>query len=315
MKQHLQTTPRIQDSSVGSRGLVWSAAALLLLATASTANAGALDRAGTTGMLKLGYVTDDRPFSYTDSAGQAAGYAIEICKRVVEKAGAELGRPVQVEYVALESDERRSAFLQGGIDLLCSGSTETLGRREVASFSKPIFLGGIGVMVRTDAAPRMRALLAGEEPRFRPTWRASYGQILRQRSFVVHSGTTAQDWLSGRIDEFNIIADLDAVDSYDAGVARVVDRRSDAFFGDRAVLADAARRSPDSNRLEVLPRLFTHETYSLAMERGDEDFRLLVDTVISELAHSGEMADLYAAHFGEPSESALILFQMNALPE
>ncbi len=287
---------------------------MLLLASASTANAGALDRAGISGMLKLGYVSDDRPFSYTDSAGQPAGYAVEICKRVVEKASATLGRPLQVEYVSLESDERRSAFMQGGIDLLCSGSTETLGRREVASFSRPIYIGGIGVLLRTDAAPRMRALLAGEEPRFRPTWRASYGQILRQRKFAVHSGTTAQDWLTGRIDEFNIIADLDAVDSYDAGVARIVSRRSDAFFGDRAVLADAAKRSPDSNSLEVLPRLFTHEVYALAMERGDEDFRLLVDSVISELSHSGEIADLYAAHFGEPNESSLILFQMNALP-
>ena len=75
MKQHTQTSPRSQGRTVALGGLAMSAAAMLLLASASTANAGALDRAGISGMLKLGYVSDDRPFSYTDSAGQPAGYA------------------------------------------------------------------------------------------------------------------------------------------------------------------------------------------------------------------------------------------------
>ena len=95
----------------------------------------------------------------------------------------------------------------------------------------------------------------------------------------------------------------------------MVGRRSDAFFGDRAVLADAAKRSPDSDRLLLIPRLFTYEAYALAMERGDEDFRLLVDSTLSELSHSSEIADLYTAHFGEPTEAALMLFRMNALPD
>ena len=65
----------------------------------------------------------------------------------------------------------------------------------------------------------------------------------------------------------------------------------------------------------MLPRLFTFQSYALALERGDEDFRLLVDSTLSELSHSGEIANIYAAHFGEPDENALMLFRMIALPD
>ena len=49
------------------------------------------------------------------------------------------------------------------------------------------------------------------------------------------------------------------------------------FFGDRPILLDAAQRSASSGDLVVLDRLFTVEPLALALERGDEDFRLLVD--------------------------------------
>ena len=307
--------PRRKGSRTKVGGVACFASALLMLATAATAHAGALDRAKQTGKLRLGYVTDARPFSYQDSSGQPAGYSIEICKRVVEKAGAEIGRSVEVEYVPLASEERRDAFMEGDLDLLCSGATVTLGRRALVSFSHPIYLGGIGVLVRKDAAPRLRALLAGERPEFRPRWRASYGQILRQRKFVVHSGTAAKDWLEGEIDRFEIIATLDTVDDYDAGVESVIDRRADVFFGNRAILVDAAIRSEEYDRLVVLPRLFTYELYAMAMQRDDEDLRLLVDTTLSELSHSGEMAKIHTTHLGEPDEAALMLFRMNALPD
>jgi ABC-type amino acid transport substrate-binding protein len=65
----------------------------------------------------------------------------------------------------------------------------------------------------------------------------------------------------------------------------------------------------------VLDRLFAYEPLALALQRGDEDFRLLVDRTLSELYRSGEIGNLYASWFGEPDENALTFFRLSTLPE
>ena len=62
------------------------AAAVLQIAWAATASAATLDRVRETGKLTLGYRTDARPFSYKDETGNADGYAVALCKQIVEQA-------------------------------------------------------------------------------------------------------------------------------------------------------------------------------------------------------------------------------------
>ena len=58
-----------------------------------------------------------------------------------------------------------------------------------------------------------------------------------------------------------------------------------------------------------------YEPIALASVRGDEDFRLLVDRVLSRLYRSGEIGVIYTKFFGEPDASALEFFRFVALPE
>ena len=54
---------------------------------------------------------------------------------------------------------------------------------------------------------------------------------------------------------------------------------------------------------------------TLAVPRGDEDFRLLVDQALSSLFRSGKFGDVFGKWFGPINERTLSLFQINALPE
>jgi ABC-type amino acid transport substrate-binding protein len=128
-------------------------------------------------------------------------------------------------------------------------------------------------------------------------------------------GTTAEPWIAERREALQVNAEIAEVRSYQEGLERVLARRSDALFGDRAILLDAAAHSPAAGDLIVLARFYTHEPIALAFARGDEDFRLLVDRTLSRLYRSGEIRDIYARFFGEPDENALTLFQLVALPE
>ena len=91
-------------------------------------------------------------------------------------------------------------------------------------------------------------------------------------------------------------------------------RDVDVFFGDRSLVLgamdDAAR-----DELVVLDRLFTHEPFALALPRGDDDFRLVVDRTLSGLYASNAFAGLYEQWFGEYDANTRTFFLWNTLAE
>jgi polar amino acid transport system substrate-binding protein len=262
--------------------------------------------------LRLGFLTDARPFAFTDTTGRPAGYSISLCERIAAAAKREFGLgSLPLEWVPLAVDSRFQALAQGKVDIICGAETETLERREEASFSIPIFPGGIGVLVRADA-DRLKDVLSGRQMS-RPIWQAAATRTLQARAFSIVEGTTSERWLSGRMRELEVIANVTTVKSYDEGIQAVIDRRSDAFFGERASILEAGRRFARTGNVAVLERQFTYERLALAIPRGDESFRLLVDRALSQLYLSGEIALLYAGSFGEPDANALAFFQWNTL--
>jgi len=277
---------------------------------------GVLSRIRSTGRLTLGYRADARPFSYTDDAGKPAGYSVTLCQRVADDAKRDLGLPaLKVEWVPVAFEQRFRALRTGEIDLLCGADTVTLARRAEADFSIPIFPGGIGAALRSDASARLREVLSGGGQPFQPVWRANATQLLRSRDFTVVEGTTAQAWLGKRMNDLDVLAGVAPVKSYNDGIQRVLDRRSDVFFGDRAILLASASRHSGANDLVVLDRLFTQEPLALALAPGDDQFRLLVDRALSRLYRSADFAAMYTKTFGEPDQTTLTFFRWNALPE
>jgi len=285
------------------------------LAQRAAAPTTTLDRIKAAGKIRLGYRADAQPFALRDGSGNAAGYSVALCLKVADAVKTRLSlATLSVEWVPVTVADRFSAVQQGQVDLLCGAETVTLARRQDVAFSLPIFPGGIGALLRKDAPARLREVLAGRPPS-NPTWRGSAGQLLQTQTFSVVTGTTAEPWLAGKLNEFKLTAKVAPVDGYAAGVQGVLDRSAHVFFGDRAILLDAAARSPSAGKLMVLDRLFTYEPVALVLARGDEDFRLVVDRTLSGFYASGEFPALYVQWFGEPDDAALTFFRWNALPE
>jgi polar amino acid transport system substrate-binding protein len=316
MQRMISESPPWHRAWIATLAVAFAAVALLFTGV-TPAPAATLDRIKESGRVTLGYRTDARPFSYRDEVGAAAGYSVMLCQGVAEQVKTELGLPtLALEWVPVTVEDRFGAVQQGKVDLLCGADTVTLARRKQVAFSIPIFPSGIGAMLRSDASAALRDLLAQGHPPERPVWRASPARtMLEAKTFSIVAGTTSASWLAGRLDAFEISAKVAPVDSYDAGIRRVLDRSSDVFFGDRAILLDAAKRNPSSSDLIVLDRLFTNEPLALALARNDDDFRLVVDRILSRLFASGEFHGFYAKWFGEPDESVLTFFRMSALPE
>jgi putrescine:ornithine antiporter len=274
-----------------------------------------LDRVRVTGLLKLGYRTDARPLSFRDESGNPAGFTVDLCTVVADRLKAERGHgTLTVQWVPVEAADRFAAVAQGRVDVLCGADTETLARRAEASFSIPIFPGGIGALIRSDASATLKDALLGQKLATRPNWRGTANQLLQVKRFAVVPGTTAEGWLAGRLAAFQVQSKVTPVDGYDAGVKSILDRKSDVFFADRAILLDAARRNESASKLMVHDRLFTNEALALAFARGDEDFRLFIDRTLSMLYSGGTIFATYNKWFGAPSESVRNFYSWVTLP-
>jgi putrescine:ornithine antiporter len=123
--------------------------------------------------------------------------------------------------------------------------------------------------------------------------------------------------LNDQLDKFGVDAKVVPVEGYDAGVRSVLDRNSNVFFADRSILLDAATRSPSGADLKVLERQFTYAPIALALERGDADFRLVVNRTLSQFfgPESVRFNLLYGKWFGEPDADVDTFFKLTTLPE
>lgn len=277
--------------------------------------AGTLDRVRDSGKLNLGYRADARPFAYAD-AGKPAGFSVALCQRIADAVKADLKLPnLQVEWVPVTATTRFELLQQGKIDISCGTDTPTLARRAKVDFSLPIFLAGTGAVMRIDGDRRVREVLSGRAAPAQPLWRGNPGEFGQKVTAAVVGGTTIEASLLEALRRRRVEVNVVKVPDYAAGIQRVLDRSAVALFGDRPVLLDAAQHGPGAGQLLVIERRFTREPLALALPRGDDDFRLLVDQTLSRLYRAKDMAALYTAHFGAPGEEALNFFQTAALPE
>jgi polar amino acid transport system substrate-binding protein len=291
--------------------LTWLLAALLL---AQPLAAQTLERVQASNTLTLGYVDHLAPFS-AGAEQQPEGYAIELCRRVAERIRREQQLPqLQVQYRQVERAQMLQALQTGAVDILCSPLVVTLERRRSVSFSLPIYPSGRGVAVRSDVSANLLRVLEGKVVRTAPQWRASINRGLARGTFVVLEGSITEQWVRNQLRLFGVVADVLAVPSVSEGVALLGEGKADAFFGDRAVLQRQIAASAEPQRLLVLDRIFELEPVALALPRGDEDLRLLVDRELSLIYRSGEIEPLYRQYFGEPGEQVRLLFRSYALP-
>jgi ABC-type amino acid transport substrate-binding protein len=83
------------------------------------------------------------------------------------------------------------------------------------------------------------------------------------------------------------------------------------------ILVSLARASAAPEKLKLSSRYFTHEPYALALPRGDNDFRLLVDRTLSEIYRSGDIEAIFVSSFGSgtsPTQVLKIMYIINGLP-
>jgi len=313
---------RMNDVVVRNSLLRWIVFGLLVMpmslawSQVPTAGSSTLEHVRSSGKFTIGYYAEARPFSYQDKAGTTDGYAIALCRQIANEVQAELHLSnLATQFVAVDASERFKAVKDGRIDLLCGPSVPTLSARTEVSFSVPILASGTGVMLRKDAPPALRDLLETGQAANGPIWRGSpMLAALQQRNFAVISGSLVERLLRQRREELKVNSVISSVPDLDTGIKQLLDGKADAFFAERNVLLDLAKRDTSGN-IVVLNRTFDAEPLALAVNRNDPDFRLLVDQVLSRLYRTGKIDAIYEQYLGKPDQATRDWFRRTALPE
>ena len=259
-----------------------------------------LKRINDSSEINLGYRKGQTPMSFEQDYNKPAGYSVELCNRIAAAVKQKLGRSdIKVNYVPVTAESRFDAIQSGKIDILCGATTKTLSRSEIVGFTQLTFVTGGALLSRKDAVVENVKGLEGKR-------------------VAVISNTTTIESLNGAVDGLGIDVEIVPVGSANEGMDMLERGQIDAFSADQVVLIGLVISRGGRKLYTLSSELFSFEPFALAVPRGDADFQLIADRVLSQLNRSAEILEIYKkwfSSFGKNPPSALeMLYQLNSTP-
>lgn len=260
--------------------------------------AGTLQQIAKTGKFRIGFRESSPPMSFLDKDGNPAGYSIDLCKRIAIGVKNKIGKEVTVEYVPVTSKNRFDALVNNKIDILCGPTTKNLSRSARVGFTQLTFVTGTSFMT-----------LPGKEIHDIAGFNGKKVGVAR--------ATTTENVVRKLLKESLSDAKVVLVNTTPEGLEALKSGEIDAFFSDQVVLMGVAMTSDD--KIAIASAVFSYEPFALAIRRNDDDFRLVADSVLSQLYRSRLILEMYNRWFSRFSKKRPpifdALYQLNSTPE
>ena len=204
--------------------------AVISCALPALALAGTLEQIKKSGEIRIGYRTDAPPLAFNDASGQAAGYSVDLCKRIATAVKEELKlADLKVTFVPLTSADRLDAIVKNKADIECGATTVTLSREEKVDFTLMTFVTGGSLLSLADSNVNALADVAG-------------------KSVAVVTGTTSEAALKTALTKNLIDAKVVTVASREEAMKQLDARQVVAFASDQIVLIGQIMQSADPKK-------------------------------------------------------------------
>jgi glutamate/aspartate transport system substrate-binding protein len=266
-----------------TRRLLAVALSLGALAAAAPAIAqSTLDKIKSRGQINVGYRSDAAPFSYADDRKRPMGYSIDFCAAVVDEIKQELAiSDLTVKMTPIAVDRVMRFVKDGAVDLLCSSTSDTAERREQVSFSKPIYIDGVAMMVRKKDGITKLDELAG-------------------KPVVVIKATTSSDALDAFQKTQAVGWQVEQVLNADAAISQLQLGWAKGYARDRVLLAMQLASLKDADQYAILPGALSRESVAIAFRKDDAAMQAVVNKAISKAVASGKAQGWYDKWFVHP---------------
>jgi ABC-type amino acid transport substrate-binding protein len=261
---------------------------------------GTLEKIKSAKSMTMGYREASLPFSYVGDEKRPMGYTIDLCTRIAAGIQQQLGlNDLPVIWTPVTPENRITMVVNGTIDLECGTTTNTLSRQAQVDFSQMIFVDGGSLLVRTASNIKSLSDIAGKR-------------------VAVIPGTTTEEVMTEALQKMDVAVELVRVREHSDGLAALENGTADAYASDRVILIGLALTSKDPTKLALAEQYLSYEPYGLMLRRGDADFRLAVNRVLSQLYRSGQIYPIYERWFGAVDRASPLLqtmYRLNGLPE
>jgi len=274
----------------------------LFVATAAHAQAldGRLKKIAATKAISIAYRADAVPFSYVNDKGQPDGFAIDLCKRVVNSIERQLNAPgLKVNWVPVTVQTRFEAVAKGRADMECGSSTMTLARMKEVDFSSITFVESTGLLVKADSGLRSLSDMSGKK-------------------IAVVAGTTNEGAINLQLKRRQMNASVLPFKSRDEAFAAFEEGKADAFASDKLLLLGIGSKAKDPRSLTILPDQLSYEPYGIVLPRGDSSLRLAVNTGLAQVYAGDEIVEIFRRWFGALGRPAAVLeaaYLLGAIPD
>lgn len=231
------------------------------------------------GAIRIGYRESSLPFSYLNKARQPIGYAIDLCREVVEDVTTELGgSEIKIAFVPVTSANRFEKIKSGEIDLECGSTTSNVQRQKDVSFSPTFFVAGTKLMVPKTSAVKSYRDLAG-------------------KTVVVTAGTTNEAALRTLSDKQKLDIRIVSAPDHAQSIAMLEEGKVEAFSTDDVLLYGFIASDKNAADMKVVGEFLSYDPYGLALRRDDPAFATLVGRTFQRMASERRLAELYNKWF------------------
>src|SRR6059058_2615000 len=262
-----------------------AAAALVagaLAATGASAQEGTLDKIKKTGTITIGHRDASIPFSYYDDKQQVVGYAVDICKHIVNAVKSHLKMSsIQVNYQLVTSANRIPLMANGTIDLECGSTTNNLERQKQVSFTNTHFVTANRWVAKKSS--NLKSL-----------------NDLKGKTIVSTAGTTNIKQITEINAAQNLGMNIISANGHPEAFQMVETGRAVAFVMDDILLAGLAAQSRSPKDYEISAQALSVEPYGIMLRKDDAAFKKVVDAAMTNIYKSGQINAIYAKWFEKP---------------
>lgn len=232
-----------------------------------------VDKIKAAGKIVMATNAQFEPFEYIDGT-DFKGIDIEISQKIADELGVELEiHDVKFESVIAEITTGKANFAAAGLSI-------TSDRLENVDFSNEYFSATQSIVVMKEGSSVAKP------------------EDLKDKVVGVQTGTTADTYVTDKDGENNVgVKEVKRYNSFVDAVNDLMTGRLDAVVMDDFPATKLVEKNAD--KIMKLDDELTGEKYAIAVPKGDEAMKELVNKVLADMEESGEMDELLTKYIGE----------------
>jgi len=226
-------------------------------------------------VLKVGMSANQPPLTMVNREGGMMGFDVDLARALAT------AMKVKLEIKAMPFGELMTALEDDKIDMVLSGMSITPQRTELVSFVGPYMMSGKSILTKSSVLGNV----------------SSTDEFNRKnlKLLALNNSTSASF-----VEDVAPDATLVKINSYDEGVAMLIEGKADAMVADMPMCVLSVMRYPEAG-LITLDRALTVEPIGIAIGKDDPQFFNLVDNYLRAYEKTGVLGKLRKKWFEDSS--------------